>query len=145
MPSSLEHIWHLYCCCCIRNSSSGFAFMKLNTRYEIVSWTSRWWNLLSLLRTTLTFNWTATKIRKVSFLSAAAAAITFCFPGTAVFYDYKNVRGGLCVWKQNCSISEQAAVTSLFLSSPLQSVTNDKKKDIKKKVFLLLRFIFDVA
>lgn len=36
--------------------------------------------------------------------------------------------GGLCVWKQNCSIFEQAAVTSSFLSSPYRASEMLKKK-----------------
>lgn len=115
---------HLYCCCCIRNSSSGF--------YEIIYWI---WNLLSLERP----HWPSIEpqLKLEKYFLSAAAAIMFCFlcfpPAQLCFIILKMwglsfVRGGLCVWKQNCSIFEQAAVTSLFLSSPYRASMLKKKK-----------------
>lgn len=110
---------------CIAAVALETALQKPSTGYEMVSWESARCikDYIDL------FNLTCTETRKVSFLSAAAAiSFYFCLPSTAMFYDSQRVRGGLCVSESNIVASlKQAAVTSLFLSSPLQSVTNVKK------------------
>lgn len=99
MPSSPAYSPVFSCCCCIRNSSSGC--MSLNTG---------WWDVV--IKSLKGQHCPSIEL-KISFLSEAAA-ISFFF-STDMFDNYsKGVRGGLCVWKQNCSISEQAAVISLF-------------------------------